>query len=322
MSADASVLSESHGSDVAPLRAQRFAPMWLVLSAFAAVYVIWGSTYLGIRIAIGSIPPLLMAGSRFLMAGVVLYLFMRLRGGPRPHATHWRNAAIIGALLLLVGNGAVSLAQKTVPSGIAALMVAATPLWVILIEWLRRGGTRPSLLILAGLAAGFAGVALIVLTKDTTGQRLIDPIGTVLLLVAPLCWAAGSVFSRHASQTGSPLQDVAMQMIAGGTLLLLVGLALGEGQHFDPASITSASAIAFVYLMLFGSLIGYTAYAWLLQVSTPARVSTYAYVNPLVAVFLGRIVLNEPLPHTLVVAGALILAAVLLITVRSQARRR
>lgn len=293
-------------------------PLWLVLAAFLAVYLVWGSTYLGIRLAIDSMPPLLMAGARALVAGLILYGIMRWRGVPRPRMAHWRDATIIGAALLLVGNGGVSWAQQTVPSSIAALMVAAVPLWMLLIDWLRPQGQRPGTATFAGLVLGFGGVALIVLGKHGGVERVIDPMGAFLLLLAGFCWAAGSVFSRHASKPENPLLTVGMQMIAGGTLLLLAGALLGELPRFHPSQITATSWWALLYLTFIGSLVGFTAYVWLLQVSTPARVSTYAYVNPFIAVLLGRLVLNEALPHTVLLAGGLILGAVLLITRRKQ----
>jgi drug/metabolite transporter (DMT)-like permease len=289
-------------------------PTGLVIVAFAAVYVIWGSTYLGIRLAIDSIPPLLMAGCRFVLAGLILYGVMRLRGAAKPAVSQWKSAAIIGGLLLLVGNGGVSWAQQTVPSGIAALVVAAVPLWIMLVDWLRPQGSRPKTIVWLGLAAGFAGVALIVAGKNQLGNRLVDPAGAAALVLATVAWAFGSVYSRHARKCESALLAVAMQMIAGGALQLIAGVALGETNRLNFAQITPTSAWAFVYLTLIGSLVGFTAYVWLLQVSTPARVSTYAYVNPLIAVFLGHLVLHEAVPKTVALAGALILAAVVLIT--------
>ncbi|MHA3772738.1 EamA family transporter [Verrucomicrobiota bacterium sgz303538] len=296
-------------------------PLWLVLAAFAAVYVIWGSTYLGIRLAIDSIPPLMMAGARSLIAGLLLYIVVRLRGAPRPEPVHWRNATIIGAALLLVGNGGVSWAQQTVPSSIAALIIAATPLWINLIDWLRPHGRRPHNLVFSGIALGFVGVALIVWSKDSHGRSVVDPLGAMMLLAASLSWAAGSVFARHARLPATMLLSIAMQMISGGALLLVSSVAMGEMKHLHFGAITTQSAWAFAYLTLLGSLVGYTAYAWLLQVTTAARVSTYAFVNPLIAVLLGRLVLHEPLPKTVLAAGGCILGAVALITLRGGGRK-
>lgn len=299
----------------------RTPPKWLVIAAFAAVYGLWGSTYLGIRVAIESIPPMLMAGTRFLIAGALLYGVMRMRGAPRPQTIHWKNAAIVGTLLLLIGNGGLTWAELTVPSNIAALIIASTPLWIIIFDWLRPNGRRPHASVFAGLILGFIGVSLIITSKDDLGHNVAEPTGAIVLLGAALCWAAGSVFSRHASQSTSALLAVSMQMIAGGSLLLLTGFVLGEHHRFDLHTITPASRIAFFYLLVFGSLIGFTAYVWLLQVSTPARVSTYAFVNPLVAVILGRVFLNETLPKSVLFAGGLIVAAVVLITLRSGAKK-
>ncbi|MDB6151195.1 MAG: Permease of the drug/metabolite transporter superfamily [Chthoniobacter sp.] len=290
------------------------APLGLVIAAFAAVYLIWGSTYLGIRLAIDSIPPFLMAGTRFVLAGAILYSVMRLRGAPRPSREQWLGATIVGGLLLLAGNGGVSWAQQTVPSGIAALMVAATPLWIMLVDWLRPNGTRPTASILAGLFVGFIGVGVIVASRSQLGHRLVEPLAAAVLVFATVSWALGSVYSRHAQKPASALLGVSMQMLTGGALQLLAGVLLGETRGFDPARITATSAWALVYLTLIGSLVGFTAYVWLLQVSTPARVSTYAYVNPLIAVLLGHLVLNEEVPGAVALAGALILAAVILIT--------
>ncbi|MDZ4287003.1 MAG: EamA family transporter [Prosthecobacter sp.] len=305
-------LSELPLTAVSPSRP--YAPVGLVIAAFAAVYLIWGSTYLGIRVAIDSIPPLLMAGTRFIIAGSVLYAVMRLRGVPRPEPGHWKSAAIIGSLLLLAGNGGVCWAQQTVPSGVTALIVAAVPLWILLVEWLRRGGQRPTLRVVLGVIIGMAGVAIIISSRNALGHPVVNPIAAVVLVGANICWAFGSVYSRQASRPQSPLLAIAMQMLTGGALQLLAGLMLGEGYDFDPSHITAASAWAFAYLTLIGSLVGFTAYVWLLQVSTPARVSTHAYVNPLVAVLLGHFILSEPFPQSILLAGALILAAVILIT--------
>ncbi len=295
-------------------------PTWLVLAAFAAVYLIWGSTYLGIRMAIDSFPPLLMSGGRFLIAGLALYFIIRLRGALRPSLLHWRDATIVGALLLLLGNGAVSWAEQTVPTNMTALIIAGTPLWINLIDWLRPEGHRPRSIVFVGLVLGFIGVSMIVVSRNLSGERLIDPVGGSVLLVASLCWALGSIFSRHARKPDSGLLSVAMQMIAGGCLLLVVGALMGESTQFDPAKVTAKSLWAFAYLTAIGSLVGFTAYIWLLQVSTPARVSTYAYVNPFIAVVLGSLVLDEVLPRSVLIAGALIIAAVILITSRSSDR--
>ncbi len=302
-------------------RRRAAAPLWLVLAAFAAVYLIWGSTYLGIRLAIDSLPPFLMAGSRFLLAGALLYGFMRWKGAPRPGWAEWRSAAIIGALLLLAGNGGVTWAEQTTPTGLTALIIAATPLWILLADWARPGGRAPGVVTVLGLVIGFFGVSLIVFSRSDEGVRLVPSFSALVLLASTVCWASGSIYARHAAKPASALLGIAMQMVAGGVALMLAGLVAGEAARFDPGAVTAASVWAWVYLCLIGSLVGFTAYVWLLEVSTPARVSTYAYVNPIVAVLLGKLVLDEPVPHRVALAGVLVLVAVVLISRRAGAAR-
>ncbi|HEX7119286.1 MAG TPA: drug/metabolite exporter YedA [Longimicrobiales bacterium] len=297
-----------------------------VLAAFAAVYMIWGSTYLAIRFAIETLPPFLMAGVRFLVAGVVMYVWVRLRGAPRPTRAEWMAATVIGALLLLGGNGAVVWAEQRVPSGVASLLVAIVPVWMVLLEWLRPGGTRPTLGVTAGLVVGFAGLALLV-GPGEFGGGAVDTVGAGVLVLGSLTWAVGSIYSRGAKLPSAPLLGTAMEMLAGGALLILAGLLTGEGSRLTLDAVTPRSVLALLYLIGFGSLIGYTAYVWLLKVSTPARASTYAYVNPVVAVFLGWVLADEPLTPRVLAAAAVIIGAVAVITTagsggREPARRR
>lgn len=311
-----SLVLSSEGSEEPASRTSSVArpAFGLVIAAFAAVYIVWGSTYLGMRLAIDSIPPLLMAGSRFMLAGAILYGIMRWRGTPRPDANHWKGATLSGALLLMGGNGAVVWAQQTVPSGVTALIVASVPLWIMLVDWLRPGGLKPTPLIVAGLVIGMAGVTVIILGRGALGQRVVDPVAAGILVAGNISWALGSIYTRHVRKPESAMLGVGMQMLCGGALQFLLGQLLGESARLNLAAITPASAWAFVYLTLVGSLVGYTAYFWLLQVSTPARVSTHAYVNPFVAVLLGWWVLKEPVSSSIVLAGSLILLSVLLIT--------
>jgi drug/metabolite transporter (DMT)-like permease len=286
---------------------------WVAL-AFASVYIIWGSTYLSIRIAVETMPPFLMAGTRFLIAGALLYVWAIARGESRPKRFHWRSAFIIGGLLLLGGNGGVSWALQTVPSGTAALLVATIPLWMVLIEWLRPGGTRPTGRVFLGLGLGFVGIAILIGPQQITGGGQVPLVGALVIIIAALAWATGSIYSRSAKMPDSPLTSTAMEMLAGGALLFLVGSLSGEWGAVDVAQISLRSLIALVYLIFFGSLIAFTAYIWLLQVSTPARVSTYAFVNPVVAVFLGWVILDEALTANTLIAAAIIISAVALIT--------
>jgi len=283
----------------------------LVVLAFLAIYLLWGSTYLAIRVAVETLPPLGMAAARFLVAGILLGAWTLRRGFERPTLVHWRSAAIVGGLLLFGGNGCVVLAETRVESSVAALVVATTPLWMITLNAFTPGGTRPRPVEIGGLVLGFAGVWVLV---DPGVGRAVDPLGTLLLIVATLCWASGSLYSRHAPLPKSPLVATAMEMLAGGGILLVASLVRGEWASVDPARFSAASLGALAYLVVFGSLVGFTAYVWLLRVSTPAKVATYAYVNPVVAVALGWVVLSEPITTDTFLATALIVAAVVLTT--------
>ncbi len=303
-----------------PASAHKPAPLSLVIAAFAAVYLIWGSTYLAIRFAVESIPPFLMAGSRHIVAGVILFAFARWRGTAKPTWPQWRDATIAGILMLVIGNGGVTWAEQQVPSSTAALLAALTPLWMVLLDWMRPGGVRPRAFVSAGLAVGIVGVGL--LTRGH-GEHHGSAYGWSVSAVfaASLCWAYGSAFNRTASKPASPFLGVAMQMITGGLILSLVSGILGEFKQFHFTQVTAISFGSWAYLTVAGSLIGYTAYIWLLHVSTPARVATYAYVNPLIAVLLGCTLGHELFSQEMIVAGALIIVAVILI-VRGGAQSR
>jgi len=290
----------------------RNAPLWLVVTAFAAVYVIWGSTYLGIRYAVESIPPFLMAATRHLAAGVLLFAFARLRGAKSPSLVEWRDATIAGALMLVVGNGGVTWAEQMIPSGIAALLVALTPVWMVLIDWARPGGVRPRALVGLGLVIGLAGVVLLA-RKQMSGTSSAYGWGVAALMAASICWALGSVFNRTARKPESAFLGVAMQMITGGAILLALSVAQGEAKQFSFARVTALSFWAWFYLTIAGSLVAYTAYVWLLHATTPARVATYAYVNPLIAVVLGCTIGREAFSPEMYLAGGLIIVAVVLV---------
>jgi drug/metabolite transporter (DMT)-like permease len=290
------------------------APRYQVLIAFALIYLIWGSTYLGIRFAIETLPPFLMAGLRFLIAGGLMYGWMRLRAGDaRPTAIEWRGAALVGGFLLLGGNGGVVWAQQQVPSGLAALLVATVPLWMVLLEWLG-GGHRPRLRVMAGIAIGFAGLGILVNSTDLLGGRAVSAVGAAVLVMASFSWAIGSVLSRRVRLPASPLLGTGMEMIAGGVLLLLAGTLAGEWGTLDLAAASTRSVAAFLYLVVFGSLVGFTAYIWLLRHVEIAKVATYAYVNPVVAVLLGWALAGEPLTLRILVAAAVIILGVFFIT--------
>lgn len=285
-----------------------------VVLALGTIYLVWGSTYLAIKLADETLPPLLMAGTRFLIAGALLYGWTRLRGAARPTRAQWGAALVVGVLLLMLGNGAVVWAETIVPSGIVALLVGMVPLWMALLDWLRPGGKRPSPFVGLGLVCGFAGVALLVGPGQLAGGGSINPIGAAVVLVGSFCWAAGSLYARSSKLASPPLLATGMEMLAGGALLLVFASASGEWSQFHPSAIAIQSLMGFIYLIVVGSLVGYTIYVWLLRNTPTAIVSTYAYVNPIVAVALGWALAGEPLTPRTLFAAAIIIAGVVVIS--------
>ena len=292
---------------------------------FASIYIIWGSTYLAILFAIRSIPPLVMAGTRFLIAGAILYLAARLSGAKPTGRADWRTAAIVGACLLLGGNGGVTLSEQYIPSGLAALLVATIPIYMALLGWLFRMSPRPNAIAIAGLAGGFAGVGLLVgpaLIYPAAGESPHAWIGMTILLGSSLIWTVGSLYSRRTHTEASPFLAAGQQMLCGGGLMLLVGIARGELRGFDPAQVTMESLGAFAYLVVIGGIVGYASYAWLLRHCEPAKVATYAYVNPIVAVLLGVMFANEKLSMRMLMAAALIIGSVALVITADQRKAK
>jgi drug/metabolite transporter (DMT)-like permease len=285
-----------------------------IIAAFASIYLVWGSTYLAIRYAIETIPPFIMGGTRFLVSGAMLYVWARYRGAPRPTRLHWRNAVIAGAFLLLGGNGAVVWAEQWVPSGLTALLVSILPFWLVIIEWVRPPRRRPSGLVLVGLVLGFIGIIVLVGPGNIGGQGDIRPIGALVLILGSLSWAIGSFWSRDAELPQSGLLTTGMEMLGGGVLLLIVGALSGEPSDLDINSVSKESAVGLLYLITFGSLIGFTSYIWLLDKVSPARLGTYAYVHPVVAVLLGWAIAGESLSIRTGVAAVIVICAVALIT--------
>lgn len=287
-----------------------------VVLAFAAVYVIWGSTYLGIRYAIETLPPFLMAGTRFFIAGIILFGLAGLNGERlRASLPQWPKAFVIGALLLLCGNGGVTWAEKYIATSLAALMVATEPLWVVMLNWIV-SRHRPKWAVLLGVFIGLAGVGLLV--SDGLGRveasSSLSLAASGVVLAASFAWAAGSVYANHRPIRGSTSMAAGMQMMAGGSLLLLLGVVAGDLQLLSTMKASWLSIGAFFYLLVFGSLVGFTAYSWLLRNVTPARAATYAYVNPVVAVLLGWLLANEPLTSRMMIAAAVIVGSVVVIT--------
>jgi len=294
------------------------------VSAFAALYLIWGSTYLGILFAIQSIPPFLMAGARFLLAGLIMFAIARTQGPLRSTWAEWRTALIVGACLLLGGNGGVTLSEKFIESGLASLIVATVPIYITLLGWLFGMIPRPAPIVWVGLAGGFLGVAILLgpALRFSSGGGTHPAIGISILLLSSFIWSAGSLYSRTAKHAPSPFLGAAQQMFCGGLLLMLAGSFVGEPRHFHPANITTLSLGAFAYLVLIGAIVGYTAYFWLLRRCDPAKVATYAYVNPIVAVLLGALFAHETITLRTLLAAALIIGSVALIITMQQLKMR
>ena len=287
----------------------------LLYLAFAIVYVVWGSTYLAIRVTVETFPPFLSGAARFLIAGGALLVILRLRGVPWPNAPQWRRSIVAGVLMLVGGNGLVVWAEKSISSGFAALLVALTPIWFALLDWARPAGVRPKSKTVLGALVGFSGIVLLV-----NGEVRVNGawLAAMAVIVAGMCWAGGSLYSKHAPSTESPWMNAATQMVSGGAGLLMVALLLGEPFRTDWSAISSRSLFALGYLIVFGSWIAFSAYVWLLQVSTPSRVSTYAYVNPMIAVFLGWALLGEQVTGRMFMGMLVIVAGVIIITIQQR----
>lgn len=285
-----------------------------IIAAFISIYIIWGATYLAIRYAVETLPPFLMAGTRFLVSGILLYIWARSRGAAKPTRIHWRNATIAGAFLLLGGNGAVVWAEQSVPSGLTALLVSILPFWLVIIEWIRPHGKRPNAAVILGLVLGFVGIVVLVGPGNVGGQGDVRPLGALVLILGSLSWAIGSFWSRDAKLPDSGLLTTGIEMLAGGALLFVAAAVTGEFTNFHVRDVSRASGVGLLYLITFGSLIGFTSYIWLLDKVSAARLGTYAYVNPVVAVILGWAIAGERLSVRTAVAAAIVICAVIIIT--------
>ncbi|HEX2295157.1 MAG TPA: EamA family transporter [Actinomycetota bacterium] len=297
------------------------APSWMVWSALWVVYIVWGSTYLAIRVVVETLPPLLSAGARFTLAGVVLFAILVVRRGVAAVKVTRRElgaSLLVGAALLLGGNGLVSLAERDVSSSLAALIIASTPLWVILLRKL--SGDKISRGTLVGVAIGFAGVAILVLPGGDSNAASLG--GLLLLVVAAASWASGSFFSSRLPLPHDPFVSTATQMVVGGLVLVVAGLVTGEAAGLDPSEFSGASIGAFAYLVTVGSLFAFTCYVWLLQNAPISKVATYAYVNPVIAIFLGWLILSESITTTILVGAAVIVSSVAFIVSKESAPQR
>ncbi len=292
-----------------------------ILMAFAAIYTIWGSTYLAIRFAVETLPPFLMTGVRFALAGGLLYAWARVRGVPRPRRSQWTAAVLVGVLMLVFGVGGVSWAEQRITSGAAALLVGVGPLFMVLVDWLWYGGERPDIKVIAGILFGFCGVGLLLGPEQLAGAGRVDPLGAIVILFGAITWAFGSLYTRGSRLPASPSLATGMEMLAGGAVLLIVGTLLGEVRALSFSVVAWRSLLALVYLVVFGSIIALSAYLWLLKFVAPSKVVTHAYVNPVVAVILGWALADEPLNERTLAATAVIVLGVLVIVSRREAPR-
>ncbi len=283
-------------------------------TALIALYIVWGSTYLAMRFVVETIPPFMYGALRFFISGAILFAWRRAAGDEMPTRSNWKSTAIVGTLLLLGGNSLVALAEKNVPSGIAALMIGTSPFWLTLFEALRARGTKPTWQAVVGLLIGFGGVFLLIGPANITGStQKFAPLSAIVLLIAPMLWSLGSIYARGADMPKSSLMATGMEMLASSLPLLIVSVATGELNGFSLAQVSLRSWLGLLYLIVAGSLIGFVAYGWLLHNAPLSLTSTYAYVNPVVAVFLGWLLAGEALNTRIVAASVVIVGSVIFI---------
>lgn len=291
-----------------------------IILAIAATWFIWGSTYLGVVIAVRDLPPFLTSGLRNLLAGTLIYGYLRLRGAQRPSREQWRTALIVGVSLLALGNGAVTWAAQREPSGVIALVVSLVPLWLMVFGWMGARGVRPAGIEVAGIALGLSGIALLVVPHEGGGN--VSGLGLAVLLLSTLAWAGGSMYARTLAPLPVPLLGTGMEMLLGGGTMMLVSGLTGEWGRVTAASFTTSAVLSLAGLVLFGSVLGFSAYKWLLANVRPALAGTYAFVNPVVAMLLGWTFAGEALTGRLVLAMALIVGAVATISLRPYLSKR
>ncbi len=293
---------------------------WRIILSFLVLYIVWGSTYISMQMAVSTIPPFVMGAGRFLIAGVILISWALLRGVPRPTLENWCAASISGGLMFLVATGGVAWAVQYVPSSIAALMSAMVPLWMVVLNWLFVSHIRPNPLVFIGLALGFGGIVMLVNpTQADTSQALYLP-ALAVLTITPLAWSVGSLYSLRSSLPESPRMTTGMQLFSGGLMTIVLALATGDFEGFSLSQVSLQSIFSFWYLIIVSSVITFMAYVWLIRVVNPARVATYAFVNPVIAFFLGVVLADEPFTGRTGLAAVIILAGVVIITLYSHKR--
>ena len=290
-----------------------------IVLGFAAIYLIWGSTYLGIRYAVETIPPLLMMGIRHTVAGLLVYAWARRKGTAAPSARQWGYAFVAGAFLFLAGHGILAWAEEKVPSGLAALLCATLPLWTVILGRIKGAESRLSGKAWAGILLGFAGVALLFAPELLTHTGTLDVLAAAAAMFSSFAWSVGTIYSKSVRLPSSTVLSASMQMLAGGAWLLLAAVVTGEAGQVHLGSVTARSVLALAYLTVLGSIVAFTVFTWLLTVASPSRVSTYAYVNPVVAVFIGWALAGEAIGVHTIAATVIILAGVALVNTRKKA---
>ena len=293
-----------------------------LLGAFAAIYLIWGSTFLAIHVAVETMPPFLMAATRFVCAGAIVYAIGRWTGAPSPSRRDWTYTTAAGGLMFLGGNGGLAWASQFVPSGLAALIMTLIPVWMTLLEWLWRGGARPHRIVLLGLALGFGGVALLIGPGALRGSGEVNLLAALAVVASSLLWSVGSIYARSNRLASPAILVIGMQMLGGGLLLLVVSGLLGEFGHVRLTAVAPVAWLGLAHLIVMGAVVGHSAYFWLLKEVNPALVATYAFVNPIVAVWLGWSLAGEAVTGQTLVASAIIISAVALITLYSRRGQR
>lgn len=282
--------------------------------ALLLVYIFWGGTYLGIKLATETIPPFFMAGTRFLFSGLILYVYARLKGAPRPSAQNILAGFGVAGLLLVLGNGSVTFASRFVPSNITAIVIATVPMWMILLNWAFISKKPPSIGVVIGVFVGLFGIAILVLGANAGPTPMISPLGIAITLFAAISWAGGSLYSRYAKLPEDTVLSIALQMLCASVLFAALSIFLAEYREFSFADVSASSLIGMLYLIFFGSIVGYSAYIWLMKYVEPSLVSTYAFVNPVIAAIAGWIILDEKLASSALYGSIIIVIAVVIIT--------